>query len=309
MTSKSVPDRNNNHLFGTLYAVVAFGLWGILPVYWKLLQRISPLEIVVNRIFWTSVFTGILLVFLKKTPQVKKIWKNRAQIRGILICAILLGVNWLTFIYAVNSGHVLDASMGYYINPLISVFLGILVLKERVNTMQKAAIFLALGGVSLAALEYGELPWIALVLAFTFGLYGLFKKTAAVDPVIGLTAETALMVPLSLVVQTVILLGGGDHLLGGTIQSGLLLVFTGVVTAVPLLFFTAAAQRIPLSRVGFLQYLTPTCFFLLGRFLYQEPFTQIQLASFICIWVALLLYSFSGRRHPGVQKKYPHTRN
>lgn len=288
-------DHKDRYLAGTSYAIAAFGLWGILPVYWKLLQRVSAYEIVANRVVWTCFFSGILLLFMKKTKQVKHIIRNKKQVRGILICSLLLSVNWLTFVYAVNSGHVLDASMGYYINPLISVFLGLLVLKEKVNIWQKAAILLAFAGVFLVTFQYGKFPWIALTLAITFGFYGLVKKTGQVDPIIGLTAETLLMVPLALLYQVFLLSGGGAQLLRGPMALRLLLLSTGVITAVPLLLFSAAAQKIPLSRVGFVQYLTPSCFFLLGCFVYKEAFSDIQLISFICIWCALIIYSFSNR--------------
>jgi chloramphenicol-sensitive protein RarD len=165
--------------------MAAFGIWGILPIYWKRLLEISPYEIVSNRVVWTCLFTGFLILFLKKKRLLKSVLRNRKQVWLILACALLLGVNWLTYIYAVNSGHVLDASMGYYINPLISVFLGILLLKERVSSIQKMAIFLAMIGVFLVVFEYGKIPWISLVLAFTFGFYGLFKKISGVDPIIG----------------------------------------------------------------------------------------------------------------------------
>ena len=281
---------------GTFYAILAFGLWGILPIFWKLLSDIPPYEIVAHRIIWSCVFTGTLLLVLHKWKQIKSILKNKSKLRGILLCGLLLSVNWLTFIYAVNSNQVLDASMGYYINPLISVFLGLLVLKERINFWQKIAILLAITGVFLVTFQFGNLPWIALTLAFTFGFYGLIKKTGGVDPIIGLTLETSLMVPFALVYALIIHTNGSSAFLTGSGSTTFLLLSTGIITAVPLLFFAGAAQKIHLSRVGFIQYLTPTCFFLLGRFVYKEPFSSIQLISFIFIWTALFLYSISSRK-------------
>ncbi len=283
----------DQNLAGTFFAVLAFSMWGILPVFWKLFKEISPFEIVAHRVVWTCLFTGVLILVLKKRQQTMAVFKSRTQLRGVLICALLLSLNWLTYVYAVNSNHVLDASMGYYINPLISVFLGLLVLRERVNSWQKIAILLAGIGVFLVAFQYGKLPWIALTLAFTFGFYGLVKKTGGVNPIIGLAMETFFMVPFALVYILLTWVNGAGALVTGPGSITVLLVSTGMVTAIPLLFFAAAAQKIPLSRVGFIQYLTPTCFFLLGRFAYQEAFSTLQLISFIFIWCALALYSFS----------------
>jgi len=292
MKKKPIPGNENS--MGTWYAVLAFGLWGVLPVFWKLLQEISSYEIVAHRVLWTCFFTGALLLMRKKLIRVKAVFKDKTRLRGVLFCALLLGVNWLTFIYAVNSGKVLDASMGYYINPLVSVFLGLLVLKERVNFWQKISILLAFTGVLIITVQYGRIPWIALTLAFTFGLYGLIKKTGGVDAVTGLHLETLFMLPVALAFIFITVMSGKGALASAPGGTFLLFVLTGPVTGIPLLFFAGAARRIPLSRVGFIQYLTPTCFFFLGRFLYREAFSTIQLISFIFIWVALALYSLSG---------------
>ena len=234
----------------------------------------------------------MLLLAVKKWKLIKGIFKDKKKFKSVLFCALLLCINWLTFIYAVNFDHVLDASMGYYINPLISVFLGLLVLKERVNFWQKIAILLAMTGVLLVTFQYGRIPWIALTLAFTFGFYGLIKKTGGVDPVIGLNLETLFMIPVALIY---VIIRNGGAIVTGSLNTSLLLLSTGIITAVPLLFFAGAAQKIPLSRVGFTQYLTPTCFFLLGRFVYRETFSTLHLISFIFIWIALLIYNLASR--------------
>lgn len=291
---KEKPFSEKQNLLGTWYAILAFGLWGILPTYWKLLQEISPYEIVVHRVLWTCLFTGSLLLARNKLTNVKSLFKDKTRIRGVVLCALLLGINWLTFVYAINTDKVLDASMGYYINPLVSVFLGLLVLKERVNFWQKISIILAFIGVFIITFQYGKIPWIALTLAFTFGLYGLIKKIGGVDAVTGLHLETLLLVPVSLVFILIAFINGKGAFVTGSGGTILLLVSTGLITGIPLLFFAGAALRIPLSRVGFIQYLTPTCFFLLGRFVYREAFSTPQFISFVFIWAALALYSLSG---------------
>ncbi len=298
MTEKQNPGEEN--LTGTWYAVTAFGLWGILPIFWKLLTEISPYEIVAHRVVWTCLFCACLLFLRRRLARVREIFTSKAKMRGLLLAAFLLGVNWLTFVYSVNSNQVLDASMGYYINPLVSVFLGLLVLKEKVNRWQKISILLAFTGVLIIAFQYGKIPWIALTLAFTFGLYGLIKKTGGVDAITGLTIETLLMIPAALGFILLTAVNGKGVIVTGPLTTFLLLMSTGAVTAVPLLFFAGAAQRIPLSRVGFIQYLTPTCFFLLGRFVFHETFSLVQLVSFIFIWIALIIYSFS---HTAFMKK------
>lgn len=304
-----LPGKQN--LLGTWYAILAFGLWGFLPIYWKLLQEVSPYEIVAHRVLWTLVLTLSLLYVRKKIAGIKEVLKNRSKLKRVIFCALLLGVNWVTFVYAVNSGKVLDASMGYYINPLFSVFLGLLVLKEKVNFQQKISIVLAFAGVLILTVRYGRVPWIALTLAGTFGLYGLLKKGLAapaqgesgkrktsggVDALTGLTLETLFLLPVSLVFIIFTNINGTGVPVTGSGSMMLLLISTGLATGIPLLFFAGAARRIPLSRVGFIQYLTPTCFFLLGRFVYHEAFSTTQLISFIFIWAALAIYSLASFR-------------
>ncbi len=285
----------NQSVVGTWFAILAFGIWGFLPVFWKLLKAVSAYETVAHRVVWTCLFTALLLIVQRKWQVLKKIITDRDKLWPIGLCAALLAINWLTFIYAVNNNHVLDASLGYYINPLISVFLGLVVLKERVNRWQKLAIALAFLAVAVLTYQYGRIPWIALTLAVTFGLYGLIKKTGHVDAIVGLTLETLFMVPVALGYILVTTVSGSGVLTSGSLATPMLLISTGVVTAVPLLFFAGAAQRIPLSRVGFIQYLTPSCFFLLGRFVYHETFSSLHLVSFIFIWMALVIYSLSSR--------------
>jgi chloramphenicol-sensitive protein RarD len=294
------PTPKHREWLGTWYAAFAFGLWGVLPVYWKLLKTVSPYEIVAHRVVWACAFTALVLLLRRRPGSYREIFRSGTRLRGIACSAFLLGLNWLVFIHAVNSDQVLQASLGYYINPLVSVFLGLVILKERTNLGQKAAIGLAFAGVMILSLHHGGVPWIALSLALTFGIYGLVKKTGRVDPVIGLNIETLLMVPVAFGYILWTGFNGSGALASPTPSMVLLLISTGAVTAVPLLFFALGAQRIPLSRVGFIQYLTPTLFFILGRFVYREPFPPVQLISFIFIWTALVVYTLSHRRpHAG----------
>jgi len=293
---KARPDRHDSQHSGTWFAILAFGLWGILPVYWKLLAKVSPHEIVAHRVLWAWVFTGLVLVLRRRGRSLKTTLRDRPRMKRILLSGLLLAANWLIFITAVNSGQVLQASLGYYINPLVSVVLGLVLLREKTNRTQRIAIVMAAVAVLLVTLHHGRFPWIALALALTFGFYGLVKKTGGVDPVIGLHLETLLVTPLALCHLMFIQLSGNSAISTAPTVITPLLLSTGVVTAVPLLLFARAAQSIPLSRVGFIQYLTPTCFFLLGRFVYREPVSTVQWISFVLIWLALTLYSWSPRR-------------
>ena len=288
---KDDEDLQKDLVSGTWYAILAFGIWGILPIYWKLFKGASPFEIVGHRIIWTCLLTGIILLLKGKWANLVQVFRQWKKMRGIIYCALLLSFNWVVFIYAVNSGHVLDTSLGYYINPLISVFLGLVILRERVNFWQKVSICLALAAVVIITIDFGGLPWISLSLAVSFGIYGLIKKTGAVDAITGLTLETFWMIPIA-VFFLMAAKTGEDLAIAGSVPVFPLMMTTGLATAVPLLFFARAAQKIPLNRVGFIHYLTPTCFFFLGRFVYHEPFSLLQLVGFIIIWVALIIYSF-----------------
>jgi chloramphenicol-sensitive protein RarD len=273
----------NNNLIGTIYALAAFISWGLLPIYWKLLKQLPSAEIVAHRVFWSFIFVSGLLLVKKQWTALKhaiSVKKNRIP---LLLSALLISVNWVLYIWAVNSNHIVEASMGYYISPLFSVFLGILVLRERLNFWQYLALFLATSGVLI----------ITVALAFSFGLYGLAKKVVPVDSLIGLGLETLLVSPFCLAYLTVKQYHGTGAL--GTISPTItmLLIFSGVVTALPLLWFARATKLIPLSRVGFLQYASPTLMLVIGVILFKESFTTVHLVSFGCIWGALILYSLS----------------
>jgi chloramphenicol-sensitive protein RarD len=295
----------NPTVMGTLYALAAFTVWGLLPAYWKLLQRVPSPEILTHRIFWSFVFVSLILLIKNQWAMLFQPLMDKTQRVGILISTVLVSCNWFIYIWAVNSAHIVEASLGYYINPLFCVFLGIVVFRERLNAWEGVAFGLAAIGVIILTVRYGRIPWIALSLALTFGLYGLSKKLVPVGSLVALGLETLLVSPLCLLYMgTRAYQGTGAF---GTISWRItfLLMLAGVVTALPLLWFAQAAKMIPLSRVGLIQYLAPTIALLLGVFVYQEPFTTSHLISFGCIWGALLVYSCSHMsllKHGSAQK-------
>lgn len=278
---------------GTWFVLAAFVFWGLLPIYWKALAAIPPLEILAHRIFWAFIFAVFLLWIQRRWREFKetfRIPKNRAL---FVLTAAIVGSNWFIYIWAVNHDHIVDTSLGYFINPLIAVLLGVIFLRERLNFWQIVAFFLALLGVSYLTFQYGKIPWIALSLAFTFGFYSLFRKTTRVEALVGLTAETALLSPLMLTYLLVLGFKGAGAVGSVSIFHHLLLLGAGVVTATPLLWFTLGVRKIPLSRAGFLQYVAPSLQLFLGVVVYSEPFTRDHLICFGLIWSALLIYSLS----------------
>lgn len=279
---------------GLFFAVGAYGLWGLLPVYWKTLQRVPSEEIVSHRMVWSLVFVAALLA-------VKGHWKwlaaSAKQPRTLLIvfaAGCILFVNWLTYVWAVNAGYIVETSLGYFINPLVSVLLGVVFFRERLRRGQWIAVATAGLGVLYLTVNYGALPWIALVLAFSFGTYGLLKKITPLTAIEGLSLETALLF-LPALGYLLFLEGQGVGSFGHISPvTTVLLALTGVATGIPLLLFAAAARSIPLSMVGILQYIAPTLQFLIGVFVYNEPFDQSRMIGFSLIWTALLIYSIEG---------------
>lgn len=290
----------NEQLAGSASAVGAYVLWGILPLYWKTVYSVPALEIMSHRVAWSFVFMVLVLLttgkagpFLGELREIVSRWK---KLSGVFFASFLISVNWLTYIWAVNNNHIIETSLGYYINPLISVLLGIIVLKEKLSLWQIISFFLALIGVLNITFHFGAFPWIALVLAISFGLYGLCKKMINLGAVTGITLETLIVSPFALLyLSHVHSSGAGAFGLDSPGVSGLL-AGAGIVTAVPLVLFASGARRLPLSIVGFLQYIAPTIALILGVFLYHEPFTGVHLASFICIWTALTVFSLARTR-------------
>ena len=273
---------------GLLQGVLAYGLWGLVAAYWKLLAHVSPLELIAHRAVW-GLFAFVAITFaFGQGPALRLALRDVRLVGVMFVSATLLALNWGIFVWATLNGHLLDASLGYFINPLVSVALGTIVLGERLRRLQWLAIAIATTGVALLAWRVGHVPWIALTLALSFGLYGLVRKTARVEALVGSTIETILMAPIAAVYLAT--LGGGAiaHTDPGTMA---LLFSTGVVTAVPLVLFTSAARALPLSTVGFLQYLTPTGQFLLAVLAYGEPLAHDRLIAFVWIWAGLIVFS------------------
>jgi len=275
---------------GILAAAFAFFCWGILPVYWKLLQDVPAYEILCHRMAWSLILT-ILITFAMRRQH--EFWKMLCNRRNLLVygsTASLLALNWVIYIWAVNAGHIIETSLGYFINPLINVLFGMIFFQERMRPIQWLALFLVFLGVVYLTVYYGRFPWIALVLAFSFGTYGLLHKKHALGALDGLCLETAILfVPAVMLLVVVELTHGGafGHI---GMQRSLLLAGTGLVTTVPLLLFGFAARRIHLSTLGLLQYTAPTINLLLGIWMYGEPFPLERMIGFILIWTALALY-------------------
>lgn len=287
----TTPEGAGERRRGLVYGVAAYGLWGVIPIFWKLLAHIDPIEVLAHRVVW-GLLTFLLIVALgKATPTLRAAFRERRTLGVMALSGSLLALNWGVFIGAVATEHLLDASLGYFINPLVSVALGTIVLREQLRRLQWLAIACALIGVGVLTWQLGRLPWISLVLAISFGLYGLVRKTAQVDSLVGSTIETALMLPLALLWLVGLAAQGGGQLGRVDWVAHALLIATGVITAGPLLLFTSAARRLPLATVGFLQYLAPTGQFLLAVFLYDEPFARAQLLAFTFIWIGLLAFS------------------
>ncbi len=289
---------------GILYALGAYGTWGLFPVYWKLLKHVPALQLLSHRIVWSFLF---LLAFLLATKQWKPFRAAIASRKVLLIyfaAALLIGVNWLTYVWAVNAGYIVETSLGYFINPLLNVLLGVVFLRERLRAFQWVPVVMAALGVIYLTVAYGQLPWIALTLAFSFGIYGLVKKMAPLGSVFGLALETGILFLPALGWLVFSEVSGRGAFLHAGAGSDLLLVGAGVVTTIPLLMFASAAQRIPLSLLGIIQYIAPTLQFLLGVLVFKEPFTPTQLIGFSIVWTALILFwgeGFWARRRLGVQ--------
>ena len=278
---------------GLLYALGAYSLWGLFPVYWKWLQDVPALQVIGHRIVWSFVLLMGVIIATKQWTQLRSTLTLR--VLGIyLIAGLLLSVNWLIYVWGVNSGHVVETSLGYFINPLLSVLLGMLFLRERLRPAQWFPLGLAAFGVVYLTWAYGSLPWIALSLAFTFGIYGLVKKISPLGSLYGLTLETGLVF-LPAVGYLLFAEGSGTGAFGHTdVISELLLVGAGLVTTIPLLMFASAAKRIPLTMIGVMQYIAPTIQFLLGVLLYKEPFTTAKLIGFSMVWLALIAFWVEG---------------
>jgi chloramphenicol-sensitive protein RarD len=294
---------------GILYAIGAYGLWGVFPIYWKLIQSVPALEIIGHRIIWTFVFLVLVLTLTKDWAVLKRASRERKTVLTFCLSALLLSINWLVYVYGVNSGFIVETSLGYFINPLVSMLLGIVFLREQLRLGQWIPVGLAFLGVVYLTVSYGALPWIALILAFSFGTYGLIRKTAPLGSLHGLTLETGLMCLLALPYLAILEATGEAAFGHQTTLTTILLLMAGVATGVPLLLFGAAARRIQLSELGFIQYIAPSTQFLIGVLIYGEDFSQDRVIGFSLIWLALLIYSLEGITNRRKEKKVNGTRS
>lgn len=277
---------------GILYGIAAYTIWGLLPLYWKALDNVPAGEILANRIVWSFVFVALLLTFKRNWGWLRPALKQRRILLTYAVTGLLLALNWFVYIWAVNAGYVIETSLGYFINPLVNVLLGVIFLHERLRKVQVIAVALAVAGVIYLTLSYGAFPWIALTLAFSFGIYGLLRKTAALEATEGVALETAVIFLPAAAAMLYLNRSGSGAFGQGDPQTTLLLIGVGLVTAVPLLFFGAAARRITLTNLGLLQYIAPTLQFLLGIYVFGEAFGKDKLIGFGLIWMALIIYSF-----------------
>ena len=282
---------------GTLYGAAAYLLWGLFPLYWPLLEPSDSLEVLAHRVLWSLVVVAVLLAVTRRTAAVRAAVADRRRLLRLTLAAVVIAVNWGTYIYGVTHEQVVETSLGYFVNPIVTVLLGVLVLGERLRRAQWIALGAAGVAVVVLTVENGRPPWIALALAFSFGAYGLLKKTAGVGAVEGLAIETAVLLPVAATYLLVLGVAGQSTFGSEGIGHALLLAVSGVVTAVPLLLFGAAASRVPLTTLGLLQYLAPTMQFLLGVTLFDEPLPVVRLLGFVLVWLGLALFTLDLVRH------------
>ena len=280
---------------GVLFALAAYSMWGIAPMYFKLLTSVPALEIVMHRIVWSVLVLCLLLAVRKKFGQVFNAMRDPKVIATLSISGLLLAANWLVFIWAVHHDHMLDASLGYFINPLFNVLLARFFLQESLTRLQLLAVFVALAGVAFLIFSYGQLPWVALVLATSFSIYGLLRKKVSVDSMPGLLIESCIMLPFALLYWFIMDTTSGN-MLANSFDLNATLLLAGVVTTAPLLCFTAAARRIRYTTLGFFQYIGPSLMFLLAVIHYQELLDTTRVVTFVCVWSGLLIYVYASLR-------------
>ncbi|MBB1486926.1 EamA family transporter RarD [Oceanospirillum sediminis] len=279
---------------GIWYALAAYGLWGLAPVYFKWLDGVAATEILIHRVIWSVAVLVVLLAVMGSWSAIRTVFRQPKVLAGLTLSAAIISINWLTFIWAVGQGRILESSLGYFMNPLVSIFLGMIFLSERLRPWQWLAIFLAGAGVAWQLILHGSLPWVALVLAFSFGFYGLLRKQIPVDAISGLFIETVIMFPAA-IIWLLWLLDSQQLSFGHTdLETDLLLMAAGLVTSIPLLFFAGAARRLSLTLVGFIQYMAPSITFLLAVLVYGEDLGEGKLATFVLIWLALLVFTMEG---------------
>ncbi len=282
---------------GLAYGVAAYGMWGLFPLYWPLLEPAGALEILAHRIVWSLVTVAIVVVALRRTAAVRAVLADRRARLLLMGAAVVITLNWGGYIWGVNNGRVVETSLGYFINPLVTVLMGVFILHERLRRPQWWAVGLATVAVAVITVDYGRPPWVALLLAFSFGTYGLAKKTAGVDAVESLAVETLVVGPVAAVYLGWLAWSGADHFAGHGAGHSLLLMSAGLVTVLPLLCFGAAAIRVSMVSIGLLQYIAPILQFLLGVLWYGEAMPASRWIGFVLVWVALTVFTWDAARH------------
>lgn len=279
---------------GIFFAGAAYILWGLFPIYFKLLNSIAPAQVLMHRVLWSFLLLIAILLCRKQWVWLRDVAKQPRVLAGFAASALLLSGNWFLYIWAVNNGHVIDASLGYFMNPLVNVLLGYLLLGERLRAWQWAAIALAASGVAWLTWQSGHPPWIGLALAISFGIYGLLRKTASLGALEGLSLETMLLMPFALAYLIWLNLQHHDAFIAAPLATRWLLAAAGPITALPLLMFAVGARRIPMATLGLLQYMSPSLQLILGVWLFNEPFDQVRMIGFCAIWAGLVVYSGEG---------------
>ncbi len=297
MSSPTPNQPTRNSISGVICGASAFLIWGISPLYWKILMTVPALQIAAHRVAWSFVFVIPIVVLGQRKTEFFSTLANPRAMALLVLTSLLVGCNWLTYIWAINSGYLLQASLGYYINPLVNVLLGTLFLKERLRAYQCVAVVLAGSGVLYLTVIYGQFPWISLLLAFTFGFYGLIRKVIQVGSLAGLAMETLLLTLPALAYLVYADMQGSGAFLNLRVGIDLLLIGSAFITATPLVLFAMSARRVQLTTLGFLQYIGPSGMFLMAVFLFKEPFRSEQLICFLLIWAALVVYSIDSVIH------------
>ena len=282
---------------GAFFAFLSYAIWGVFPLFWKLLEHVSSMEILLGRVIWSCVFTTIFIVLIgqrkKLMADVCYLWKDKRQFFSLMAAAFFISINWYIYIWAVTHDRVLESSMGYYINPIISVVFGMIFFKEKLSRPTIVALFIALLGVLVMTVNYGQVPWASLLLALSFAIYGVLKKRIVLDATRGLAIETLFILPFALMYYVYLYSNDSMQFLHEGWQTDVLMMISGIITAIPLILFAKGAQKIPLYLLGFIQYVSPTITFLLGVFLYHEPFTEVEVIAFGCIWTAIAIFSYA----------------
>ncbi|MCL6271506.1 EamA family transporter RarD [Sansalvadorimonas sp. 2012CJ34-2] len=289
MTTNSPQTRTTT--FAVFSTIAAFTIWGLSPVYFKQVAHVSPTEVLAHRVIWSFLLLALVAYVQKEMPVVHQLLKDRKTLLTLTVTAVIIGLNWLVYIWSITNNHIVDASLGYYLNPIVNVLLGMIFLKEKLSPMQKLALLLASAGVAWQVISLGRLPAVSLILAVSFGFYGLIRKRIAAPAVPGLLLETMIMIPLGLGWLLWLAVQGNSAFVLTDFSTCGWLVLAGVITSAPLLLFTSAAPKLRLTTIGFIQYLAPTLALMLGVLMYGEPFGHNLQISFGFIWAALLVFS------------------